>query len=74
MITASFKSASIVESLHLSTSVVENPAFVSSPIGRSVHLFIACLDLRMSISSVELGNNAYVYRLWMDSRDEVVIQ
>ena len=70
MITASFKSASIVESLHLSTSVVEDPVFVSSPIGRSVHLLMACLDLRMSISSVELD----VYRLWMDSRDEVVIQ
>ena len=42
--------------------------------GRSVHLLMACLDLRMSISSVELGNNAYVYKLWMDSRDEVVIQ
>ena len=45
-----------------------------SPIGESAHLFMACLDLRMSRSSVELGNNAYVYKLWMDSRDEVVIQ
>ena len=70
----SFKSASIVESLHLSTSVVEDPIFVSNPVGESAHLFMTCLDLRMSMPSVEFGNNAYVYKLWMDSRDEVVIQ
>ena len=35
---------------------------------------MTCLDLGMSMPSVEFGNNAYVYKLWMDSRDEVVIQ
>ena len=45
-----------------------------SPIGESVHLYMTCLDLGMSMSSVEFGNNAYVFKLWMDSRDEVVIQ
>ena len=63
MITASFKSASIVESLHLSTSVVEDPIFVSNPVGESTHVFMICLDLRMSMLSVEFRSNAYVYVL-----------
>ena len=69
-----FISASIVESLHLSTSVVEDPIFVSNPVGESAHLFMTCLDLRMSMLSVEFRSNAYVFGLWVDSRDGVVIQ
>ena len=69
-----FNSASIVESLHLSTSVVEGPIFVSNPVGESAHLFMTCLDLRTSMPSVEIRSNASIIELWMDSRDEVVIQ
>ena len=64
-----FISASIVESLHLSTSVVEDPIFVSNPVGESAHLFMTCLDLRMSML-----RNAYVFGLRVDSRDGVVFQ
>ena len=54
--------------------MVKDPIFVPNLVGGSVHLFMTCLDLRMSMPSVEFGNNAYVYKPWMDSRDEVVIQ
>ena len=61
---------SIVGSLHLSTSTIEGPVFVSNPVGGSSHLFMTCLDLRTSMT---FGNNAYVFELWVDSRNEVVI-
>ena len=40
-----FNSASIVESLHLSTSVVEDPILFSNHVRESSHLFMTCLDL-----------------------------
>ena len=55
-----FNSASIVESLHLSTSVVEDPILFSNPVWESAHLFMTCLDLRMSMLSVESRSNVYV--------------
>ena len=58
-----FNSASIVESLHLSPSVVQDPIFVSNPVGESAHVFMICLYLRMSMLSVEFRSNAYVYVL-----------
>ena len=63
MITASFKSASIVESLHLRTSIVEDPIFVSNLVEESVHLFMTCLDLRTPMT---FGNNAYAFKLWVE--------
>ena len=42
-------SASIVESLHLSTCIVEDPIIVSNPIGCSAHLSLVCKDLRIAI-------------------------
>ena len=69
-----FISASIVESLHLSTSVVEDPILFSNPIRESAHLFMTCLDLRMSMLSIEFRSNAYVFGLWVVSRDGVVFQ
>ena len=68
-----FISASIVESLHLSTSVVEDPIFVSNSVGESAHLFMTCLDLGMSMLSVDFRSNAYAFGQWVDSKDEVVI-
>ena len=53
-------SSDIVENLHLSTSLVEDPVIVSNPIGGSAHLSMMCVDLRISILSVEFMCNAYV--------------
>ena len=57
----SFLSASIVESLHLSTSRVEDPIVVSNPIGGLSHSSMICLDLGIYILSVEFRCNAYVF-------------
>ena len=45
-----FISSEIVENLHLSTSLVEDPVSVSNPIGGSAHLSMICVDLKISIS------------------------
>ena len=58
-----FISASIVESLHLSTSVVEDPVFSLKSYGESAHLFMTCLDLRMSMLSVEFRSNAFFWAM-----------
>ena len=50
----------LVESLHLSTSLVENPVSISNLIGGSAHLSAICMDLKISILSVEFMCNAYV--------------
>ena len=57
----SFISASIVDSLHLSTCIVEDPIIVSNPIGGSAHLSLVCKDLRIAILSIESKCNAYVF-------------
>ncbi len=57
----SFLSASIVESLHLSTCIAEDPIIVSNPIGGSALSFMICLDLAIYILSVEFRGNAYVF-------------
>ena len=41
----SFISIALVESLHLDTSIVEDPMVVSNPIGGSAYLSMICLDL-----------------------------
>ena len=51
----------MIESLHLSTNVVEDPIFVSNLVGESAHLFMTCLDLRMSMLSVEFRSNDSVF-------------
>ena len=56
-----FISTSIVESLHLSTCIVEDPISVSNPIGGSARLPLVCKDLRITILSVEFKRNAYVF-------------
>ena len=56
----SFISSDIVESLHLSTSLVEDPVSVSNPIGGSAHLSMICVDLKISILTIEFMCNAYV--------------
>ena len=53
-------SASLVETLHLNTSLVTDPIVVSNPIDGSAHLSIICRDLRVSILSVEFECNAFV--------------
>ena len=53
-------SASLVETLHLNTSLVTNPIVVSNPIGGSAHLSMICRDLRVSILGVGLECNAFV--------------
>ena len=56
----SFISASLVELLHLNTSLVEDPLVVSNPIGGSAYLSMMCLDLKISILSVEFRCDAFV--------------
>ena len=56
----SFISTSLVESLDLNTSLLEDPLVVSNPIGGSAHLSMMCLDLKISILSVEFRCDAYV--------------
>ena len=53
----SFISSGIVESLHLSTSLVNDPVCVSNPIGVSAHLSIIYVDLKISILSIEFMCN-----------------
>ena len=77
-----FNSASKVESLHLSTSMVEDPFFFFFSqilLGKSAHLFMTCLDLRMSMLSVESRSNVYVlgYGLilameWLSSKGDLL--
>ena len=54
----SFISASVVDTLHLDTCLVEDPIVFSNPIGGSAHLSLVCLDLGISILSVEFRCNA----------------
>ena len=56
-----FISTSIVESLHLSTCIVEDPISVSNPIGGLARLPLVCKDLRIAILSIEFKCNAYVF-------------
>ena len=42
LIIVSFKSASVVESLHLSTSMVEDPILSQIWLEKSVHVFMTC--------------------------------
>ena len=55
-----FISSDVVGSLHLSTSLVEDPVSVSNPIGGSAHLSIIYVDLKISILSVEFSCDAYI--------------
>ena len=54
-------SASVVESLHLSTSIIKDPIIFSNPVGGSAHLSLVCRDLRISILRIEFKYNAYVF-------------
>ena len=56
----SFISSALVESLHLDTSMVEDPFVVSNPIGGSAYWSMVCLGLKISILSVEYSCNAFV--------------
>ena len=56
----SFISSALVESLHLKTSMVEDPLIVSNPIGGPAHLSMICLGLKISILSVEFQCSAFV--------------
>ena len=56
----SFISTSLVETLHLNTSLVVDPIVVSNPIGGSAHLSMVCRDLRLSILGVGFECNAFV--------------
>ena len=56
----SFISTTLVESLHLDTSIIEDPLVVSNPIAGSNYLSMICLDLEISILSVGFRCNAYV--------------
>lgn len=49
-----------VDSLHLSTSLVDDPVCISNPIGGSARLSVICRGLRISILSVEFLCSAYV--------------
>ena len=53
----SFIPSDLVESLHLSTSLVYDPMCVSNPIGGSAHLPVVCMDLKISILSIEFMCN-----------------
>ena len=56
----SFISTSLVETLHLNTSLVTDPLVVSNPIGGSAHLSMICRDLRVFILGVGFECNAFV--------------
>ena len=56
----SFISTSLVETLHLDTSIFTDPLVVSNPIGGSTHLSMDCRDLRLSILGVGFECNAFV--------------
>ena len=56
----SFISSSVVESLHLITSMVVDPVVVSNPIGGSAHLSMICRGLKISVLGVEFECDAYV--------------
>ena len=45
----SFISASLVDIMHLNTSLVMDPIVVSNPIGGLAYLSMICRDLRVSI-------------------------
>ena len=49
-----------MESLHLGTSIVEDPLVVSNPIMGSTYLSMICLDLEISILSIGFRCNAFV--------------
>ena len=57
----SFILSSLVESLHLDTSSVDDPLVVSNPIGGSTYLSMICLGLKISILSVEFRGDAFVW-------------
>ena len=56
----SFISASLVETLHLNTSLVMDPIVVSNLIGGSAHLSMIFQDLRVFILGIGFECNAYV--------------
>ena len=56
----SFISTSLVETLHLDTSLIVDPIVVSNPIGGSAHLSMVCRDLTLSILGVGFECNAFV--------------
>ena len=56
----SLVSASLVETLHLNTSLVKDPILVSNPVGGSAHPSMVCRDLRVSILGVGFECNAFV--------------
>ena len=51
----------LVESLHLDTSLVDDPVVVSNPIGGSTYLSMICLGLKILILSVEFRGDAFVW-------------
>ena len=56
----SFVSASLVEKLHLNTSLVMDPIVASNPVGGLAHLSMVCQVLRVSILSVGFECNALI--------------
>ena len=56
----SFISTALVETLHLNTSIIQDPLVVSNPIGGSAYLSMICLDLEIYILSVGFRCDAYV--------------
>ena len=54
--------------------MVKDPSFVPKSGWRVGPFIHDLLDLRTSMPSVEIRNNASIVELWMDSRDKVVIQ
>ena len=56
----SFISSSVVESLHLITSMVVDPVVVSNNIGGSAHLSMICQGLKIFMLGVEFECDAYV--------------
>ena len=50
----------MVESLHLSTSMVLDLIVVSNPIGGTTHLSMICRSLRISMLGVEFESDEYM--------------
>ena len=56
----SFMSSSVVESLHLITSMIVDLVVVSNPNGGSAHLSMICQGLKISVLGIEFESDAYV--------------
>ena len=56
----SFISDSVVESSHLSTSMLSDPVVVSNPIRGKTHLCMICLGLRISVLGIEFECDTFV--------------